>query len=59
MEKNILEDETTSVKISIVIADECGDSMWDEVLEQSAFVQAVRLVSKTEPEDKKLRKFKA
>ncbi len=25
----------------IVIADECGDSMWDTVLKQSPFVQAL------------------
>ncbi|MEO5891770.1 MAG: hypothetical protein ABIQ31_16100 [Ferruginibacter sp.] len=30
----------------IVIADECGDSMWDAVLEQSPFVQALRKAAK-------------
>lgn len=37
----------------IVIPDECGDSMWDAVLEQSAFVQALRRAAKIESEDKK------
>ena len=37
----------------IVIPDECGDSMWDTVLEQSAFVQALREAAKIQPEDKK------
>ncbi len=26
----------------VVIPDECGDSMWDKVLEQSPFVRAVK-----------------
>lgn len=30
----------------IVIADECGDSMWDAVLEQSPFVQALKQAAK-------------
>ncbi|MEO7767538.1 MAG: hypothetical protein ABIS01_08935 [Ferruginibacter sp.] len=37
----------------IVIPDECGDSMWDTVLEQSAFVQALTQVAKITTEDKK------
>ena len=35
----------------IVIPDECGDSMWDTVLEQSAFVQALREAAKIKTED--------
>lgn len=37
----------------IVIPDECGDSMWDAVLEQSPFVQGLKQVTKIESNDKK------
>lgn len=37
----------------IVIPDECGDSMWDNVLAQSAFVLALRQAAKIAPGGKK------
>ena len=37
----------------IVIPDECGDSMWDVVLEQSPFVQALRKATKIETDKTK------
>lgn len=36
----------------IVIPDECGDSMWDVVLEQSPFIQALKQGSETEADNK-------
>jgi len=47
IEKNKVADDP------IVIPDECGDSMWDAVLEQSPFVQALRQATKIKEEDKK------
>ncbi|MEP6847145.1 MAG: hypothetical protein ABI861_14130 [Panacibacter sp.] len=45
-------DEKSNLPVEpIVIADECGDSMWDTVLEQSAFVQALRKAAIAEPGD--------
>lgn len=46
-EKSKAADET------VVIPDECGDSKWDMVLEQSVFVGVLRQADKAEPEDKK------
>lgn len=37
----------------VVIPDECGDSMWDTVLEQSAFVQGLKQAAKEESKEKK------
>ncbi len=36
----------------VVIPDECGDSMWDTVLAQSAFVQALKQEAKEESKEK-------
>ncbi len=44
--KDIVNEEDKLAEESIVIADECGDSMWDVVLEQSPFVQALRQAAK-------------
>lgn len=41
------------MKELIVIPDECGDSIWDEVLEQSSFLLALRQATKIEPDNKK------
>jgi len=41
------------VEEPVVIPDECKDSMWDAVLEQSPFVQALRQATKIKEEDKK------
>jgi hypothetical protein len=41
------------VEECIVIPDECGDSMWDEVLEHSPILQALRQATKIEPINKK------
>lgn len=38
----------------VVIPDECGDSMWDKVLEQSPFVQAVKRADDERPNEKKV-----
>ena len=57
MEKDIIKEKTKPVDEPIVIPDECGDSMWDSVLEQSAFVQALRQEAKAEPEEKKVKGF--
>ncbi len=46
-------EKTNVVDVPIVIPDECGDSMWDAVLEQSPFVQALRQATKIEPANKK------
>ncbi|MEO8110050.1 MAG: hypothetical protein ABI594_08465 [Ginsengibacter sp.] len=37
----------------VVIPDECGDSMWDTVLEQSPFIQALKQAAKEESKEKK------
>ena len=57
MEKDIIKEKTKPVDEPIVIPYECGDSMWDSVLEQSAFVQALRQEAKAEPEEKKVKGF--
>ena len=49
--KNEIE-KNKSVDEPIVIPDECGDSMWDTVLEQSAFVQVLKQAAKIIAEDK-------
>ena len=56
MKNNLENEESKTTDEPVVIPDECGDSMWDEVLEQSAFVQALRQVAKAEPEDIKDKK---
>jgi hypothetical protein len=53
MGKDFILEQANPVDEPIVLPDECGDSMWDKVLEQSAFVPALQLVSNAEPEDKK------
>ena len=49
--KNEIE-KSKSVDEPIVIPDECGDNMWDTVLEQLAFVQALKQASKIKAADK-------
>ena len=53
MKKDAENKKTKVVEEPVVIPDECGDSMWDTVLEQSAFVQVLRQAAKAVPEDKK------
>ena len=52
MDNNILKVTTEPVDELIVIPDECGDTLWDKVLEQPEFTKAVKLVSKEEPDTK-------
>ena len=49
--KNEIE-KSKSVDEPIVIPDECGDSMWDTVLEQSAFIQVLKQAAKIKAADK-------
>lgn len=42
MKKDLKKKESKQVDEDIVIPDECGDSMWDSVLAQSPFVQAIK-----------------
>ena len=37
----------------VVIPDECGDSMWDTVLAQSPFIQALKQAAKKESKEEK------
>lgn len=55
MEKDKSNEKIKPAHEPIVIPDECGDSMGDKILEQPAFVHAVRSTAKAEPEDKKLK----
>ena len=57
MKKDEENEKSKVAKEPVVIPDECGDSMWDTVLEQSAFVQALRQAAKAEPEEKKVKSF--
>ncbi|MEO8770204.1 MAG: hypothetical protein ABI402_08970 [Ferruginibacter sp.] len=58
MKKNEEVEKSNVAEEPIVIPDECGDSMWDSVLEQSAFVQALRQTENAEPQDKKDKSLK-
>lgn len=54
MKNEIANEKNTQAEEPIVIADECGDSMWDAVLDQSPFVQASRQAAeKKDSADKK------
>jgi hypothetical protein len=46
MKKDLLDDKVQPATEPIVIADECGDSMWDAVLEQEVKACDVKEVSK-------------
>jgi hypothetical protein len=46
MKKDLVNEKEKSATEPIVIADECGDSMWDEVLQQEVKACDVRAVSK-------------
>lgn len=59
MKKDEENEKSKLAKEPVVIPDECGDSMWDTVLEQSVFVQALRRqAAKAEREDKKDKSLK-
>lgn len=47
MKKDFVETENEPVDEPIVIADECGDSMWDDVLNQEVKACKVKVVSKS------------
>lgn len=46
MKRDVQEIDSKSANEPIVIADECGDSMWDEVLQQEVKACDVRTASK-------------
>jgi hypothetical protein len=46
MKKDLINEKEKPAEEPIVIADECGDSMWDAVLQQEAKACDVKAVSK-------------
>jgi uncharacterized protein with ATP-grasp and redox domains len=46
MKKDLINEKEKPADESIVIADECGDSMWDAVLQQEVKECDVKVVSK-------------
>ena len=55
MKKEKENEKSKVAKEPVVIPDECGDSMWDKVLEQSPFVQALKKANEEKiatPKDK-------
>ncbi|HRH48979.1 MAG TPA: hypothetical protein PLP23_09515 [Panacibacter sp.] len=47
MKKDLISEKEKPATEPIVIADECGDSMWDDVLNQEVKVCKVKVVSKS------------
>jgi hypothetical protein len=47
MKKDLTNEKEKPVAEPIVIADECGDSMWDEVLQQEVKACDVKSISET------------
>lgn len=46
MKKEMLNEKEKPANEPIVIADECGDSMWDEVLQQEVKACDIKTISK-------------
>lgn len=53
MKKDDNNEKSKLTEEPVVIPDECGDTMWDAVLDQSPFVQAIKLAARQPAEDKK------
>lgn len=51
MKKDEENENSKVAEEQVVIPDECGDSMWDTVLEQSPFVQQLKKIADKAKED--------